>query len=154
MSQPPKSEELSLADPPQLSDCACFGARNAARAITDLYDETLAPSGLRINQFATLAAIHQRRDGSMQTVAADLGLDPSTMTRVLRPLVDEGFVNVEPGENRREKRLALTDLGKKKLLDTHALWQHAQDQMRAKLGPGVFDRLLGDLTTLREALRS
>jgi len=139
--------------PPSLGDCACFATRNAARAITDLYDQTLAPSGLRINQFATLAAIHQRRGGSMQTIAADLGLDPSTMTRVLRPLVDDELVEVEPGENRRAKRLALTERGQRKLRDTHALWERAQAELRQKLGPGIFDRLVGDLTNLHDALR-
>lgn len=139
--------------PPSLGDCACFTARNAARAITDLYDQTLAPSGLRINQFATLAAIHQRQGGSMQTVAADLGLDPSTMTRVLRPLVDDGLVKVEPGPNRRAKQLALTERGQRKLRDTHGLWERAQNDLREKLGPGIFDRLVGDLTSLHDALR-
>ncbi|MDG2307886.1 MAG: MarR family winged helix-turn-helix transcriptional regulator [Candidatus Binatia bacterium] len=136
-----------------MGDCVCFNARSAARAITYLYDETLAPSGLRINQFATLAAIHQRHGGSMQTIAADLGLDPSTMTRVLRPLVEDGLVSAEPGENRRAKQLALTDLGQEKLRSTHALWQQAQDDLREKLDPGVFERLVGDLAKLHEALR-
>lgn len=100
-----------------------------------------------------LAAMHKRQGGSMQTIATDLGLDPSTMTRVLRPLVDDGLVEVAPGENRRAKQLSLTKRGKAKLRDSHALWEQAQDDLREKLGAGVFDRLVGDLATVHEALR-
>ena len=139
--------------PPALSDCACFSARNAARAITELYDEALAPEGLRIHQFAMLAAIHTRQGGSMQTIASDLGLDPSTMTRVLRPLVDDGLVDVAPGENRRAKELTLTERGRAKMRTAHPLWQGVQDDLRERLGAEVFDRLLGDLHRLRDALR-
>ena len=37
--------------------CACFNLRKAARAVTQLYDEVLAPSGLRGTQFSVLAVI-------------------------------------------------------------------------------------------------
>lgn len=121
--------------------------------MTDFYDAALAPAGLRINQFATLAAIEHRESGSMQTIAADLGLDPSTMTRVLRPLVDDELVCISPGENRREKQLSLTERGRKKLLDTHPLWETAQESLREAVGADVFERLVGDLAALRNALR-
>jgi len=138
---------------PTLSECACFNARNAARAITDLYDEVLAPSGLRTNQFAILVAIHQRRGASMQAIAAALGLDPSTMTRVLRPLEEAGLVATAPAESRRAKQLTLTQRGRAKLRATRSLWRQAQDRLRGTLGADIFERLVGDLTTVREALR-
>jgi len=138
---------------PSLKDCACFNARTAARAITELYDDALARSGLRINQFAILAAIHGQHGCSMQALAGELGLDPSTMTRVLRPLEESGLVAVGPGENRRAKQLTLTDRGRRKLHDGQGLWANAQDDLRERLGTEIFDRLLDDLASLHEALR-
>src|SRR6185369_3655079 len=43
----------------------CFGTalRKASRRVTALYDETLAPSGLRSTQFAILAEIVDRDEG-------------------------------------------------------------------------------------------
>jgi len=35
--------------------CACFNIRKAARAISQLYDDVLRPSGLRVTQFSILA---------------------------------------------------------------------------------------------------
>ena len=37
--------------------CTCFNVRRAARAISQIYDDALEPSGLRINQFSLLGAI-------------------------------------------------------------------------------------------------
>jgi DNA-binding MarR family transcriptional regulator len=135
-------------------DCACFNARQAARAITALYDEVLEPTGLKITQFAILAAIHADADKTMQSLAADLGLDPSTMTRTLRPLLDDGLVEALAGEqDRRIKRLALTRAGRRKLGDGFGKWQQAQAQLSERLGSNVFDRLVGDLSAVNRALR-
>jgi hypothetical protein len=56
-----------------------------ARAITSLYDQVLDESGLRTSQFAILTSIRMHGAISMQELAAELGLDPSTMTRTLQP---------------------------------------------------------------------
>lgn len=139
-----------------ITACACFNARNAARAITDLYDSVLEPSGLRVTQFAILVAIYNGRDGepaTMQEVAAGLDLDPSTMTRTLRPLVDGGAVEVRPGSDRRAKILILTKQGRRKLAEGHHLWREAQRELRASVGGEIFDRLIGDLQTVSRSLR-
>lgn len=135
-------------------DCACFNARQAARAITALYDEIMEPTGLKTTQFAILAAIRADEDMTMQKLAAGLGLDPSTMTRTLRPLLDEGLVEVLAGErDRRVKRLALTRAGRHKLRDGVGRWQQAQTQLSERLGRQVFDRLVDDLGAVNRALR-
>jgi DNA-binding MarR family transcriptional regulator len=136
-----------------LEACACFNVRTAARAITDLYDLTLAPAGLRTNQFAILAALHREPGASMQTVAHLLGLDPSTMTRVLRPLEDSGWVAARADEGRRAKQVQLTALGRQKLRDGHARWREAQDRLRDVLGEDVFTRVVSDLRAIPEALQ-
>jgi len=146
------AERIPAAVASSLGDCACFNARSAARAITDLYDQTLAPSRLRATQFAILAAIHLQAGGAMQTVASELGLDPSTMTRVLRPLEEGGLVTVETGAGGRAKQVELTSLGRKKLAEAHRLWEKAQERLREKLGDRVFERVVKDLGAVQRAL--
>ena len=140
-------------DESSLAACACFNVRNAARAITDLYDATLAPAGLRTNQFAIMAALANQPGASMQTVADLLGLDPSTMTRVLRPLEDSGWVAVGADEGRRAKQVELTAAGRRKLREGAARWQEAQDRLRDLLGDDAFMRVVTDLRMIPEALR-
>jgi len=140
---------------PSVLDCACFNARQAARAITGLYDEMIEPVGLKITQFAILAAIFADRDPTMQSLSAQLGVDPSTMTRTLRPLTDGGLVEVLPGPDgdRRVKRLALTSAGRHKLGEGKKRWDAAQEKLNEKIGPEVFERLIGDLSAVTKALR-
>ena len=137
-----------------LAACACFNARNAARAITDLYDEALAPSGLRLSQFAILAAIRQRHGATMQELANELALDPSTMTRTLRPLEEQNLVRTQPGDDKRAKALELTVTGRDALQRSLELWRAAQQTLRRKIGGSVFERLNADLVTVAQALRS
>ena len=137
-----------------ISACACFNVRSAARAITDLYDRVLEPSGLRINQFAILASIYTSGGPTMQELAAGLDVDPSTMTRTLKPLEADGFVENRSATDRRAKELALTPKGKKKMAECHRLWADAQEALRDSVGTDVFDRLLADLGSVTQALRS
>ncbi len=141
----------------KVGGCACFNVRQAARAITGLYDSVIEPVGLKITQFAILATIHRDRDDepTMQSLAAELGLDPSTMTRTLRPLVDDGVIEIVAGSggDRRVKTVALTSLGRHKLGQGRKRWEDAQRQLADKIGPEVFDRLIGDLRAVTQALR-
>jgi len=137
-----------------LAACACFNVRSAARAITDLYDRTLEPSGLKLSQFAILTVVAGRAGATMQMVAAELGLDPSTMTRTLRPLEDAGLVRTRAGGDKRAKELALTSAGRAKLRQCGELWSTAQRGLRERLGAETFDRLVADLAKVNEVLRA
>ena len=145
-------EDDSVSSPRSL--CACFQARSAARAITDLYDRTLEPSGLRLTQVAILGAVQARANITMQELATQLGLDPSTMTRTLRPLEDGGWIRTRAGGDKRAKELELTSTGRAKLRECGALWADAQRDLRETLGAAKFDRLVTDLAKVNQALRA
>jgi DNA-binding MarR family transcriptional regulator len=136
-----------------LPACACFRARSMARAITGLYDDILDDSGLRTTQLAILAAIRTHGAVTMQQLAAELGVDPSTMTRTLLPMERDGFVASETGEDRRVRELALTPKGHRKLAEAGKLWADAQKKLRQKIGSDRFDRLVEDMGEVLAALR-
>ena len=135
-----------------LTVCACFNARTAARRITTLYDSHMAPCGLRTSQFAILVAVSQADGPTMQDVAAELGVDPSTMTRTLAALVKAGLVSSEHGADRRRKQLSVTGVGRQRMREAGRLWESAQDELRDKLGPARFDRIIEDLALVDRAL--
>ncbi len=142
-----------MPDPDILGPCACFRSRSVARAITALYDATLDDSGIRTSQLAILTAIRTHGAVSMQMLAAELGVDPSTMTRTLLPMERDGFVASEPGEDRRVRELVLTAKGHRKLAEAGRLWAQAQDKLREKIGSERFERLLADMAEVLTALR-
>lgn len=146
---PPRTQDDLGLDPARLlAPCACFNARSAARAVTSLYDKTLEPTGLKITQFAILAVIRMHGAVTMQQLAAELGLDPSTMSRTLRPLESQDLVRTEPGADRRVKELVLTGPGQRQFRECQRLWQQAQDRLHDLIGDEVFQRLVGDLATV------
>jgi DNA-binding MarR family transcriptional regulator len=122
-------------------ECNCLGIRQATRVVTQLYDEALAPAGLRSTQFSLLTAIAWMQPVSMNDLAARMVMDRTTLTRNLRPLVEAGLVTVRAGDDRRRREVALTRAGTRTLVEATGHWRSAQAEMRRALG----DRRLASL---------
>lgn len=114
--------------------CAAASLRGAARRITAFYDARLAPAGLSIVQFGALATIAGMRRPAMAALAERLALDPSTLSRNLKPLEAARLIELYPDpDNRRVRRVALTEAGKDKLVEAGELWMAAQTEAAATL---------------------
>jgi DNA-binding MarR family transcriptional regulator len=129
--------------------CLCSNARRAALALTSLYDEALAPHGLKVTQFALLHAI-KRRDGSSRdlrpaergsgggpnlgALAEATGLDRSTLGRNLRVLEAAGLVALSPGEDQRDTVATLTARGAATLRAATRAWLRLQERVAGALG--------------------
>ena len=55
-------------------DCICLAVRQAARHVTQSYDQFLAPAGLRITQFSILAKLKRKGPMTINALAAATGL--------------------------------------------------------------------------------
>src|SRR5437762_6318726 len=66
--------------------CNCAALRQAARRVTRLYDDALAPTGLGLNQFSILARLSLVGPSTIQDLARLLIMDRSTLGHLLRPL--------------------------------------------------------------------
>jgi DNA-binding MarR family transcriptional regulator len=129
-------------------NCACFNLRKAARAVTQLYEAALAPSGMRATQFSVLTALALVDSAPLSRVADWLVMDRTTLTRNLRPLTRRGWVRIEAGEDRRERYLSLTRSGRAALDRALPLWQQAQTRLHSHVGDPRWGRLLADLQRL------
>ena len=125
--------------------CACFNVRRAARAVTQLYDRVLAPSGLRATQVTLLVALARRGALPFTRLADILGMDRTTLTRNLTPLKRDGLLTLGPGPDRRVKLASITAKGRKQLEQAIPLWQRAQRQITGGLGAGRWDAIRRDL---------
>jgi DNA-binding MarR family transcriptional regulator len=94
--------------------------------VTQLYDETLRPSGLRITQFTLLVAVALREPVPITRLADTLALDRTTLARDLKPLTERGLVEVAAGEDRRTREVRLTRHGRDAIGRAYPLWQRAQ----------------------------
>jgi DNA-binding MarR family transcriptional regulator len=123
----------AMVDPHDLCNNAML--RKAARRLGKLYDDMLAPSGLRGTQYILLAQIGALGSPSMAELAGSLLMDLSATRHSLGPLIRERLVKVKVDANdRRIKRVTLTAAGVAKSTEASALWRQAQDRFEKAFG--------------------
>ncbi len=82
-----KRGERTTADrDPQPQDCNCLAVRQAARHVTQFYDQHLAPTGLRTTQFSILVELRRLGPMTINALAGDLMTDRTTLGRNILPL--------------------------------------------------------------------
>jgi DNA-binding MarR family transcriptional regulator len=126
--------------------CLCLHAQRAARALARRFDEVLRPVGLTNGQFSLLMALNRPVPPPMKPVAELLAMDRTTLTAALKPLERRGLVSIaiDP-EDRRSRRLLLTDQGREVLAAALPIWRETHRLIEAEL-PGL------DANALRTAL--
>ena len=126
--------------------CLSTALRRADRAIMQLYDEALRPSGLRVTQFSLLMAIRSLEPVRQNELARRTIMEKTTLTRNLAPLARLGLVRIDAGADRRVKELSLTPQGHRLLAQAFPLWRQAQRKAERRLGKGAVVELVADLT--------
>jgi DNA-binding MarR family transcriptional regulator len=116
------------------ASCACSRVRRAARAITQLYDDALAPAELRVTQYGLLATLMRRGALRITDLAAALLLDRTALSRNLDPLCERGLVEIAAGADARTREIALTTAGRRALVAAEPLWLQAQQAVAKRIG--------------------
>jgi DNA-binding MarR family transcriptional regulator len=106
--------------------CACTLIRRAARQVTHLYDDALAPTGLRITQYALLANLDRHGAIAMTELAGVLSMDRTTLTRNVGPLQRDGLLVLRSAGHGRTKLVTLTERGRRRLREAFPYWEQAQ----------------------------
>lgn len=131
--------------------CACATIRRTDRVLTQFYDEMLAPSGLYVTQFSTLATLAEAAPITINRLAELLVMDRTTLTRNLELLTKQHLVRIEEGQDRRMRLVFLTQEGEQALRRAWPLWQEAQARIEHALGRERFEGLLTDLSAVLAA---
>ena len=139
--------------PPKIAstaqECICLAVRQAARHVTQFYDQLLAPSGLRTTQFSLLGKLRRQGPMTINALAAEMVMDRTTLGRNILPLERDGLIRIEATESdRRAKELHLTKVGEKRLQMAHKGWSGAQARFETTFGP----RRAADLRTMLRAV--
>ncbi|MGE0724455.1 MAG: MarR family winged helix-turn-helix transcriptional regulator [Alphaproteobacteria bacterium] len=123
--------------------CLCLAVRRLGRRISQAYESRLAPTGLTITQFTLLAAVDTVGPGGapLAPIADALDMDPSTLSRTIRPLVRDRLVTLAPGEDRRARLARLTAAGRARLKDAMPHWRAAQRETARMLGADAHRQL-------------
>jgi DNA-binding MarR family transcriptional regulator len=128
--------------------CLCFAAQRTARALGRRYDAALRQVDLSNWQFTLLMMLVREEVPTIGTLSQALVMDRTTVTANLKPLLRRGLLNIHADlEDRRVRRVVISEKGRGLLADALPLWEKVQADC---------DRLLGDnrRNELRTALET
>lgn len=134
--------------------CTNFKVRQFARLLSRYYDAGLAGTGLKITQYALMSHVLNLGPVAPGELARQMGLEASSVTRNIQPLVATGWLVQVAGDDARSRRIAITPAGREKLAEVRNNWKIAQLGINALLGVErvlALHGLLDECTSLLQA---
>jgi len=115
----------------------CIGSRLRVvnRIVTNIYDESLHPLGLKVGQLNILVAIAKMGEAKPAVLSEMFHLDASTLSRNVDRMRRRGWLTATQGEDGRTVLLSLTQPGEELLKTAITAWQTAQERAAELLGP-------------------
>lgn len=129
--------EAAATDPTDevVSGCLITRTRQIARVMTGIYDERLRPFGVNSSQFTLLVSISALRSATRAEIGRRNRQDRSTLTRNLRVVLAQGWVEEDPrAATGRDRPVVLTAAGRELLRDVLPAWREAQAEAAVVLG--------------------
>jgi DNA-binding MarR family transcriptional regulator len=143
----------TLVDRPQ--GCTNLKLRQFMRRVTQHYDTEMGKAGLKTTQYSLLSYVEKLGPIRPMDLAANIKMEPSTLTRNIKPLVDAGWVTVLAGVDARSRLVTITEAGRAKRAQAKRNWRKAQDSINELLGMGnvaalhaLIDQSMNKLNTL------
>lgn len=145
----------SKPEPGPLPDlhCMCANLRRAARLVTQLYSQEMGP-WLEPAQYSLLTAISMSNATGQAALGRILGLDKTTLSRNLKVLQRNRWIELAESQDRRERGYRLTAEGKGILVRTNPGWLRAQERLRSALPPDEWETLMGTFRRVAEAAQA
>ena len=134
--------------------CTNFKTRQLSRQLSRHYDTELAAAGLKTTQYSLLTHVLRLGPLAPGELARHMGLDASTLTRNLQPLLAAGWLVQEAGADARSRSIRLTDVGRTKQGEAQRRWRAAQLQVNELLGSERVEALHRLLDECTAALRA
>ncbi len=116
-------------------NCLSLSARRINRIVSKISDNHLRPLGLKGSQTNILFLIAYADAVYPKTISNILHLEASTVSRNVKIMLDNGWVEIIPDEDQRTAPLQLTSEGKKLVKKAMKAWDKAQHEISDLLGP-------------------
>ncbi|MGC1302681.1 MAG: MarR family winged helix-turn-helix transcriptional regulator [Caulobacteraceae bacterium] len=133
--------------------CHCVAARQMTRHISKIYERHLGPLGVTATQLAILNFLARQSAMTTAEMAELMQMDRTTLLRAVKPLREKAWVNVDPQEDEpRRHVLTLSAGGRAKIVEARPLWETAQAEYEAEIGPEYARRLRGEFLNMTGVL--
>ena len=126
-------DPIAGAVPARRLPCTCFTLRKVARIASRLYDQHLAEVDLKTTQYSLLTCVlHEALP--VARLALLVGIERTTATRNLKPLIEAGWVELATGADSRQRIVTITVAGRAKAQSARQAWRRAQSELEQALG--------------------
>lgn len=144
-------EKTASSTPAELKALGCTNLRlrQMMRRVAHHYDLEMAKAGLKTTQYSLLTYVLKLGPLRPGELARGLKLSASTLTRNMRPLIDAGWLALEPGTDARSRTVTITAEGRVKREEARHRWKAAQDRLNALLGT---ERVMALHTLINDSL--
>ena len=116
-------------------ECLLSRTRILNRVVTGIYDDELRAFGLKATQLNLLVVVARVGPVRRIYIGKRLHLDPSTLTRNLRVMLNNGWIEeVAGGEDGRGLPLQVTAKGRDLVNQVGPAWRTAQDRVQKLIG--------------------
>ncbi len=147
---PARTAELDVEKFAQkVRNSGCFALREVAGAVTRMYDQILAPTGLRVTDLGILRVCAAAGSISIAALARELATDRAFITRGLKPLIAAGMLRRIRSAGGKEKILVeLTPQGQTALAEAIVRWDQAQRHLIGRFGEAHWSWLKSRLSSI------
>ncbi len=114
--------------------CTNMKLRQLMRRVAQRYDAEVGKTGLKGTQYSLLSHVLKLGPVRPGDLARAMTIDASTLTRNLKPLIDGGWVTLEPGADGRSRLVNITPAGREKRHEAQRRWRVAQEGINQTLG--------------------
>ena len=114
--------------------CTNLKLRQLMRRVAQVYDAEVGKTGLRGTQYSLLSYVCKLGPIRPVDLAREMRVQPSTLTRNMRPLIDSGLIDMTPGPDARSRLVVATDVGREKRQEAQRRWRVAQEAVNERLG--------------------
>ena len=113
--------------------CFCVSVRALANRLTQLYDDRMAPFDLKVTQYSVMKKIVDKPNSTISEIAQMCDLDRTTLTRSLRILERNGWLEFVKAKDQREKRLHIKATKTSDFDRAQQAWRLLQSELSAHI---------------------
>ena len=114
--------------------CTNIKLRQLTRRVARYYEAEVGKIGLKNTQYSLLSHVYKLGPLRPGDLARAMKIEPSTLTRNLKPLIAAGWLSQDAGADGRSRLVSITDTGREKRQEAQRRWRVAQESVNQALG--------------------
>ena len=122
------------------------------RSFKKKLNEKLAEAGLFHSQWLVLYTINKQQSVTHVEISDYLDVEKPTVSRTVKRLEEQDLVETIPSEDKREKRLQLTEKGLERYKEGHEIVTHFEKELSMDISEADAENTLSTIKKLNEKL--